>query len=105
LNDTGIEKEDVKDMLTIQSTCYPNYQHYPVKHLVYASFSSVYGNKTEVPYFENDRTDSLVSLYAATKKSNELMAYAYSHLKGKSIKMFNNGNLKRNFTYIDDIIE
>jgi UDP-glucuronate 4-epimerase len=112
-------------------------RHYPIKHLVYASSSSVYGNKAEVPYSENDRTDSPVSLYAATKKSNELMAYAYSHLyvisatglrfftvygpygrpdmapmlfadaisQGKSIKVFNNGNLSRDFTYIDDIVE
>jgi UDP-glucuronate 4-epimerase len=105
--------------------------------LVYASSSSVYGNGTEVPYSENDRTDSPVSLYAATKKSNELMAHAYSYLyripatglrfftvygpygrpdmapmlfanaisQGKSIKVFNNGNLSRDFTYVDDIVE
>jgi UDP-glucuronate 4-epimerase len=112
-------------------------RHYPVKHLVYASSSSVYGNKTEVPYSENYKTDSPISLYAATKKSNELMAHAYSHLYGismtglrfftvygpygrpdmapmlfadaifneKSIKVFNNGNLSRDFTYVDDIVE
>jgi UDP-glucuronate 4-epimerase len=112
-------------------------RHYPVRHLVYASSSSVYGNKAEVPYSEGDKTDSPVSLYAATKKSNELMAYVYSHLygipatglrfftvygpygrpdmapmlfadaisKGKSVKVFNNGNLSRDFTYIDDIVE
>jgi UDP-glucuronate 4-epimerase len=112
-------------------------RHYPVRHLVYASSSSVYGNGTEVPYSENDRTDSPVSLYASTKKSNELMAHAYSYLyripatglrfftvygpygrpdmapmlfanaisQGKSIKVFNNGNLSRDFTYVDDIVE
>jgi UDP-glucuronate 4-epimerase len=112
-------------------------RHYPVKHLVYASSSSVYGNNAEVPYSEDTKTDSPVSLYAATKKSNELMAYAYSHLYGipatglrfftaygpygrpdmapmlftkaimigEPIKVFNNGNLRRDFTYIDDIIE
>jgi UDP-glucuronate 4-epimerase len=112
-------------------------RHYPVKHLVYASSSSVYGNNNKVPYSEDDKTDTPVSLYAATKKSNELMAYAYSHLynipatslrfftvygpygrpdmapmlfadaimKGEPIKVFNNGNLSRDFTYIDDIIE
>jgi UDP-glucuronate 4-epimerase len=112
-------------------------RHYPVKHLVYASSSSVYGNKATSPYSENDKTDSPVSLYAATKKSNELMAHAYSHLYGipatglrfftvygpygrpdmapmifadaifkeKSIKVFNNGNLSRDFTYVDDIVE
>jgi UDP-glucuronate 4-epimerase len=112
-------------------------RYFPVKHLVYASSSSVYGNKEEVPYSENDKTDSPVSLYAATKKSNELMAYTYSHLynipvtglrfftvygpygrpdmapmifanaiiRGESIRVFNNGNLSRDFTYIDDIIE
>jgi UDP-glucuronate 4-epimerase len=196
LKDTGIDREDVKDLLPTQSICYPNYRfikldltdktnltdlfeefhpnivvnlaaqagvryslenpdayiqsnivgflnlleccrHYPVKHLVYASSSSVYGNKAEVPYSENDRTDSPVSLYAATKKSNELMAHAYSHLygtpatglrfftvygpygrpdmapmlfadaifRGKPIKVFNNGNLSRDFTYVDDIVE
>jgi UDP-glucuronate 4-epimerase len=112
-------------------------RHYPVRHLVYASSSSVYGNNNKVPYSENDKTDAPVSLYAATKKSNELMAYAYSHLydipatglrfftvygpygrpdmapmlfadaimKGEPIKVFNNGHLSRDFTYIDDIIE
>jgi UDP-glucuronate 4-epimerase len=112
-------------------------RHYPVKHLIYASSSSVYGNNAKVPFSEDDKTDTPVSLYAATKKSNELMAYAYSHLygipatglrfftvygpygrpdmapmlftnaiiKGEPIKVFNNGNLSRDFTYIDDIIE
>jgi UDP-glucuronate 4-epimerase len=196
LKDTGIDKENVKDLSPAQSRCFPNYRfikldltdktglrnlfsefhpdivvnlaaqagvryslenpeayiqsnivgflnlleccrYYPVKHLVYASSSSVYGNKAEVPYSENDKTDSPVSLYAATKKANELMAQAYSHLYGipatglrfftvygpygrpdmapmifadaifndKTIKVFGNGNLCRDFTYVDDIIE
>lgn len=108
-----------------------------VKHLVYASSSSVYGSNKKVPYSTDDRVDNPVSLYAATKKSNELMAHAYSKLynipstglrfftvygpagrpdmayfgftdkliKGESIKIFNYGNCKRDFTYIDDIVE
>lgn len=108
-----------------------------LKHLVYASSSSVYGNNTEVPYTENDRVDKPASLYAATKKSNELMAYAYSHLyqipmtglrfftvygpwgrpdmvyfkytrsilNNEPIKVYNNGQMKRDFTFIDDIVK
>lgn len=108
-----------------------------VKHLVYASSSSVYGSNTKVPYSTEDKVDNPVSLYAATKKSNELMAHAYSKLynipstglrfftvygpagrpdmayfgftnkllKGETIKIFNYGNCKRDFTYIDDIVE
>lgn len=108
-----------------------------VEHLVYASSSSVYGGNTKVPFSTDDRVDNPVSLYAATKKSNELMAHAYSKLynipstglrfftvygeagrpdmfyfgatqklvKGESIKIFNYGNCKRDFTYISDIIE
>lgn len=108
-----------------------------VKHLVYASSSSVYGGNTKVPFSEEDRVDSPVSLYAATKKSNELMAACYAHLyhipatglrfftvygpwgrpdmapmlftkailAGEPIKVFNEGNLSRDFTYIDDIVE
>ncbi len=108
-----------------------------VKHLVYASSSSVYGSNKKVPYSTDDKVDNPVSLYAATKKSNELMAHAYSKLydipstglrfftvygpagrpdmayfgftnkllKGESIKIFNYGNCKRDFTYIDDIVE
>lgn len=111
-------------------------RNYGVKHLVYASSSSVYGNNMKVPFCEDDRVDRPVSLYAATKKSNELMAYTYTNLhcfittglrfftvygpwgrpdmapmlftkaiiEGKPIKVFNNGNLKRDFTYIDDIV-
>ena len=108
-----------------------------VEHLVYASSSSVYGTNKKVPYSTDDKVDNPVSLYAATKKSNELMAHAYSKLynipctglrfftvygpegrpdmayfgftdklvKGEAIKIFNYGNCKRDFTYIDDIIE
>lgn len=112
-------------------------RHDPVEHLVYASSSSVYGSNKKVPYSTEDKVDNPVSLYAATKKSNELMAHAYSKLynipstglrfftvygpagrpdmayfgftnkllKGESIKIFNYGNCKRDFTYIDDIVE
>jgi UDP-glucuronate 4-epimerase len=111
-------------------------RHYPVKHLVYASSSSIYGLNEKVPYSEEDKTDRPVSLYAATKKSNELMAHAYSKLYGipttglrfftvygpwgrpdmapslfmkailndEPIKVFNHGHMKRDFTYIDDIV-
>ena len=112
-------------------------RHYPVEHLVYASSSSVYGSNKKVPYSTDDKVDNPVSLYAATKKSNELMAHCYSKLynipstglrfftvygpagrpdmayfgftnkliKGETIKIFNYGNCKRDFTYIDDIVE
>jgi len=112
-------------------------RHYPVEHLVYASSSSVYGSNKKVPYCTDDKVDNPVSLYAATKKSNELMAHAYSKLynipstglrfftvygpagrpdmayfgftnkllKGETIQIFNYGNCKRDFTYIDDIVE
>ena len=112
-------------------------RHHQIKHLVYASSSSVYGNNKKVPFSEDDCVDYPVSLYAATKKANELMAHTYSHLyqlpttgfrfftvygpwgrpdmapmlfakaimNGKPIKVFNNGNLMRDFTYIDDIVE
>ncbi len=108
-----------------------------VKHLVYASSSSVYGSNKKVPYSTDDKVDNPVSLYAATKKSNELMAHAYSKLynipstglrfftvygpagrpdmayfgftnkliKGETIEIFNYGNCKRDFTYVDDIVE
>lgn len=110
---------------------------YPVEHLVYASSSSVYGSNKKVPYSTDDKVDNPVSLYAATKKSNELMAHAYSKLynipstglrfftvygpagrpdmayfgftnklvNGDTIKIFNYGNCKRDFTYVDDIVE
>ena len=112
-------------------------RHNEVEHLVYASSSSVYGSNTKVPYSTDDKVDNPVSLYAATKKSNELVAHAYSKLynipstglrfftvygpcgrpdmayfgftnkllKGEKIQIFNYGNCKRDFTYVDDIVE
>ncbi len=112
-------------------------RNHPVEHLVYASSSSVYGTNKKVPYSTEDKVDNPVSLYAATKKSNELMAHAYSKLynipstglrfftvygpagrpdmayfgftnklrEGKTIQIFNFGNCKRDFTYVDDIVE
>jgi len=112
-------------------------RNYPVKHLIYASSSSVYGANVKQPFSEDDNVDHPVSLYAATKKSNELMAHTYSNLynipttglrfftvygpwgrpdmayfsftknifEGKPINVFNNGDLERDFTYIDDIID
>ena len=112
-------------------------RHHEVEHLIYASSSSVYGSNKKVPYSTDDKVDNPVSLYAATKKSNELMAHAYSKLynipstglrfftvygpagrpdmayfgftntlvKGEKIQIFNYGNCKRDFTYVDDIVE
>lgn len=112
-------------------------RNYPVEHLVYASSSSVYGGNTKVPFSEEDKVDNPVSLYAATKKSNELLAHSYSKLynipstglrfftvygpagrpdmayfgftdkllKGEKIQIFNFGNCKRDFTFVDDIVE
>lgn len=112
-------------------------RHYPVDHLVYASSSSVYGSNKKVPYSTEDKVDNPVSLYAATKKSNELFAHAYSKLynipstglrfftvygpagrpdmayfsftnkliKGETIQIFNYGNCKRDFTFVDDIVK
>lgn len=112
-------------------------RHHRIKHLVYASSSSVYGNNTKMPLSTSDNVDHPISLYAATKKSNELMAHTYSHLYGlpttglrfftvygpwgrpdmalflftkailedKSITVFNNGKMVRDFTYVDDIVE
>ncbi|MBO5620078.1 MAG: GDP-mannose 4,6-dehydratase [Butyrivibrio sp.] len=112
-------------------------RHNPVQHLVYASSSSVYGSNKKIPYSVEDKVDNPVSLYAATKKSNELLAHAYSKLygipstglrfftvygpagrpdmayfgftnkliKGETIKIFNYGNCKRDFTFVDDIVE
>lgn len=112
-------------------------RHYPVKHLVYASSSSVYGANKKIPFSTEDKVDQPVSLYAATKKSNELLAYSYSKLYGipatglrfftvygpygrpdmayfsftkaiienQPIKIFNHGDMYRDFTYIDDIVE
>lgn len=112
-------------------------RNHPVEHLVYASSSSVYGSNKKIPYSTEDKVDNPVSLYAATKKSNELLAHSYSKLynipstglrfftvygpagrpdmayfgftdklvKGETIKIFNYGNCKRDFTYVDDIVE
>lgn len=112
-------------------------RHTGVKHLVYASSSSVYGANTRMPFSVHDNVDHPVSLYAASKKANELMAHAYSHLfalpttglrfftvygpwgrpdmalflftkailEDRPIEVFNNGNMERDFTYIDDIVE
>lgn len=112
-------------------------REYKIRHFVYASSSSVYGNSNEVPFKESDRTDSPESIYAATKKEDEMIAHVFSSqwnmattglrfftvygpwgrpdmapflfmksiLEGKAIKVFNNGNLSRDFSYIDDIIE
>ncbi len=120
-------------MMTILEGC----RHHKVQHLVYASSSSVYGNQQKVPFSETDPVDTPVSLYAATKKANELMAHTYSHLyqlpttglrfftvygpwgrpdmapwkftqailEGRAIDVYNHGQLQRDFTYIDDIVE
>lgn len=112
-------------------------RRYPVEHLLYASSSSVYGNQEKTPFSVDDDVSKPISLYAATKKSNELMAFTYSHLykipttglrfftvygplgrpdmayfgftnkmvKGEKIQVFNNGDMKRDFTYVDDIVE
>jgi len=123
---------NVVGFLNILECC----RHNNIKHLLYASSSSVYGENEKIPFSVTDNVDYPISLYAATKKSNELMAYTYSHLynipttglrfftvygpwgrpdmalflftkaidKGESIKVFNHGNMSRDFTYIDDII-
>lgn len=112
-------------------------RHYKIEHFIYASSSSVYGNRKDVPFKETDNVDYPISLYAASKKSNELIAHSYSHLfnfkttglrfftvygpwgrpdmapyifvkrisEGKPITVFNNGNMERDFTYVDDIVE
>ena len=112
-------------------------RRYPPKHLVYASSSSIYGGNARLPWSESDNVDHPVSLYAATKKSNELMAHVYSHLfeipvsglryftvygpwgrpdmspvlfaraimEGKPIQVFNHGDMQRDFTYVDDVVE
>ena len=130
--DTYIES-NVIGFYNILEAC----RHNPVEHLVYASSSSVYGGNTKVPFSTEDKVDNPVSLYAATKKSNELFAHCYTKLydipttglrfftvygpagrpdmayfgftnkliKGETIKIFNYGNCKRDFTYIDDIVE
>ncbi len=124
---------NITGFLNILECC----RNYPVKHLVFASSSSVYGLNSKIPFSTEDRTDSPISLYAASKKSNELMAHTYSHLfkipttglrfftvygpwgrpdmamhlfteaifNNKPIKVFNDGNMSRDFTYVDDIVE
>ncbi|CAM1350635.1 NAD-dependent epimerase [Tenacibaculum crassostreae] len=126
-------QSNIVGFLNILECC----RHHEIKHLVYASSSSVYGANKKVPFSEEDIVDNPVSLYAATKKSNELMAHTYSHLykipttglrfftvygpwgrpdmapilfadaisKNRSIKVFNHGNMERDFTFIDDIVE
>lgn len=136
--DTYVESNLI-GFYNILEACRHSYDHGQkgVDHLVYASSSSVYGSNKKVPYSTDDKVDNPVSLYAATKKSNELMAHAYSKLynipstglrfftvygpagrpdmayfgftnklrEGKTIEIFNYGNCKRDFTYIDDIVE
>ena len=124
---------NIQGFLNILEAC----RHYPVKHLVYASSSSVYGSNSKMPFSVHDNCDHPLSLYAATKKSNELMAHTYSHLfkipttgirfftvygswgrpdmalflfaeairKGEKIKVFNHGNMERDFTYVGDIVK
>ena len=136
--DTYIESNLI-GFYNILEACRHSYDegNHPVEHLVYASSSSVYGSNKKVPYSTDDKVDNPVSLYAATKKSNELLAHAYSKLynipstglrfftvygpagrpdmayfgftnkllKGETIQIFNYGNCKRDFTYVDDIVE
>ena len=124
---------NIVGFLNILEAC----RHHGVKHLIYASSSSVYGANTKMPFSVHHNVDHPLSLYAATKKANELMAHTYSHLyglpttglrfftvygpwgrpdmalfiftkaifEGRPIQLFNNGNMKRDFTYIDDIVE
>ncbi len=132
-------ESNVIGFYNILEACRHSYDEggHPVEHLVYASSSSVYGSNKKVPYSTDDKVDNPVSLYAATKKSNELMAHAYSKLynipstglrfftvygpagrpdmayfgftnkllKGQTIEIFSHGNCKRDFTYVDDIVE
>lgn len=138
-NPDAYMESNIIGFYNILEACRHSYEKYEggVQHLVYASSSSVYGSNEKVPYSTDDRVDNPVSLYAATKKSNELMAHAYSKLydipstglrfftvygpagrpdmayfgftdklvKGEKIQIFNYGNCKRDFTYIDDIVE
>ncbi|HOK03748.1 MAG TPA: GDP-mannose 4,6-dehydratase [Victivallales bacterium] len=133
INPFAYEKSNISAFLNILEIV----RHKKIKRLVYASSSSVYGGLTKLPFSEKDRVDTPISLYAATKKANELMAHCYSHLygiqtiglrfftvygpwgrpdmamwifasaisKGRKIQVFNNGKMKRDFTYIDDIID
>lgn len=132
-NPSAYVDSNITGFLSILEAC----RHYPVKHLLFASSSSVYGANTKMPFSTTDSVDHPVSLYAATKKSNELMAHTYAHLfgvpvtglrfftvygpygrpdmayfmftkailEGQLIKVFNHGNMRRDFTYIDDIVE
>ncbi len=125
-------QSNIVGFLNILEAC----RHYKIEHLIYASSSSVYGGNTKLPFSTTDQVDTPVSLYAATKKADELMAYCYSHLynikatglrfftvygpwgrpdmayflfaksilDGKPIQVFNNGDMMRDFTYIDDIV-
>ncbi len=125
-------ESNISGFINILEAC----RHNPVKHLIYASSSSVYGNSHQIPFSTNHKTDEPVSLYAATKKSNELMAHTYAQLykipvtglrfftvygpwgrpdmayfsfsdkimNGKTIQVYNNGDLERDFTYVDDIV-
>ena len=133
INPSSYIESNVQGFLNVLEGCRAT----SIKHLVFASSSSVYGANTKLPFDENDRTDTPVSLYAATKKANELMAYSYSSLykirttglrfftvygpwgrpdmayfiftnkitHGEPIQLFNAGNMKRDFTYIDDIVQ
>lgn len=133
INPNAYVESNLVGFVNILETC----RHHEIKHLVYASSSSVYGANTKIPFSESDNVDHPVSLYAATKKSDELMAYTYSHLfglpttglrfftvygpwgrpdmspmlfarailEGRPIKVFNYGDMQRDFTYIDDIVE
>ena len=124
---------NIAGFLNVLEAC----RHFPVKHLVYASTSSVYGANTDMPFSEHQSTNHPVSLYAATKKANELMAHSYSHLynipttglrfftvygpwgrpdmalflftkaiiNGEPIKVFNDGKMQRDFTYVEDIVQ
>jgi UDP-glucuronate 4-epimerase len=132
-NPLAYEQSNLAGHLNILECC----RHHGIPRLVYASSSSVYGGNTKVPFSETDPVDHPVSLYAATKKANELMSHSYSHLygfqtiglrfftvygpwgrpdmaywlftkamlKGQPIKVFNHGDMKRDFTYIDDIVQ
>ncbi|MDF7826695.1 NAD-dependent epimerase/dehydratase family protein [Pontiellaceae bacterium B12227] len=132
-NPQAYEQSNLAGHLNVLECC----RHFDVSRLVYASSSSVYGGNKKVPFSEADHVDNPVSFYAATKKANELMAHAYTHLygfqtiglrfftvygpwgrpdmaywlfsaamlQGKSIKVFNHGDMKRDFTYIDDIVQ
>ncbi|RZK48106.1 MAG: NAD-dependent epimerase [Pedobacter sp.] len=132
-NPSAYIQSNVVGFLNVIEAC----RNYPVKHLVYASSSSVYGSNTKMPFNVNDAANHPVSLYAATKRSNELMAHTYSHLynlpttglrfftvygpwgrpdmapmlftdaitNGQKIKVFNNGEMQRDFTFVNDIVD